>query len=183
MTNLEFKARLRNFEKVRSVLTQHKIPLAATLRQTDTYFQIQNGRLKLREIDGEKPFGAQLIFYQRPDQTEIKRSDYLIAPVSSPAALCDVLSVAFGIRIVVKKNRELYLLPRKFGEHAGHAAPDLIRLHLDTVENLGCFLEIEVILQEREAPQIAEQEAEFWLQEFGIVPENLLAGSYADLYP
>jgi len=178
MTNIEFKARRRSFTKIHSVLTQRQIALTATLRQTDTYFHAPHGRLKLREINEET---AQLIFYQRPDLAEVKRSDYLIAPVASSAALCEVLGAAYGIRTVVKKTRELYLLPRQFGASAGRAAPDLIRLHLDAVEGRGFFLEIEVILQKGESPQIAEQEAKFWLQEFGIAPEDLLSGSYADL--
>jgi adenylate cyclase class IV len=178
MTNIEFKARLRNFTKVYSVLAQHHIALTATLRHTDTYFYAPDGRLKLREINDET---AQLIFYQRPDRAEVKRSEYMIAPVASPAALCEVLGAAYGIRTVVKKTRELYLLPRQFGAHAGRAAPDLIRLHLDTLDGSGCFLEIEVIVQDGEGPQIAEQEAQFWLREFDIGPEDLLSWSYADL--
>ncbi|MDZ7362614.1 MAG: class IV adenylate cyclase [candidate division KSB1 bacterium] len=158
MTNLEFKARLRNAGCIRTVLQRHQIPLAATLRQTDTYFHVPSGRLKLREIDGE---AAQLIFYQRPDRAAIKRSDYLIAPVAWPAALREALAAAYGIRSVVKKVRELYWLPRKFGAHAGRAAPNLIRLHLDDVEERGHFLEIEVILQKGESSQLAEREAAF----------------------
>jgi len=179
MTNIELKARLQNFERVHSVLAQHQIALAATLRQIDTYFHAPHGRLKLREINEET---AQLIFYQRPDRAEVKRSDYMIAPVASPAALREVLGAAYGIRTVVKKTRELYLLPRQFGAAAGRAAPDLVRLHLDAVEGLGNFLEIEVIVREGEAPQLAEQEAQFWLREFGISPADLLSGSYADLF-
>lgn len=178
MTNLEFKARLRNLAHIQAVLAQYRIALAATLRQTDAYFQAQNGRLKLREIDGNT---AQLIFYRRPDQAEVKRSDYLIAPVTSAAALREVLDAACGARTVVKKTRELYLLPRQFGAYAGQAASDLIRLHVDAVEGLGHFLEIEVIVREDEHQQIAEQEAKFWLQELGIAPEDVLAKSYADL--
>ncbi len=178
MTNIEFKARLQNFERAHYVLAQRHIALSATLRQSDTYFQTPHGRLKLREINDET---AQLIFYQRPDRAEVKRSDYMIAPVASPAALREVLGAAYGIRTVVKKTRELYLLPRQFGAYAGRAAPDLIRLHLDILDGPGCFLEIEVILQEGESPQIAEQEAQFWLREFGIAPEDLLSWSYADL--
>ncbi|MGH7596854.1 MAG: class IV adenylate cyclase [bacterium] len=178
MTNLEFKARSRNPATIHHVLAEHNIPLAATLRQTDTYFQAKNGRLKLREIEGEK---TQLIFYKRPDAAEVKRSDYLIASISSAAALREVLGAAYGIRTVIKKIRELYLLPRQLSGSAGAKADARSRLHLDTVDGLGKFLEIEVILQEGESPQQAEQEARQWLQEFGIVPEDLLAGSYADL--
>ncbi|MGH7452891.1 MAG: class IV adenylate cyclase [bacterium] len=178
MTNLEFKARLRNPAAIHHVLAKHDIPLAATLRQTDTYFQVENGRLKLREIENEK---SQLIFYVRPDAAEVKRSDYLIAPVSSAAALREVLGAACGILAVVKKIRELYLLPRQLSKSAGAKAAARSRLHLDTVDGLGKFLEIEVIVQEEESPQQAEQEARAWLQEFGIAPEDLMAGSYADL--
>jgi adenylate cyclase class IV len=178
MTNLEFKARLRNPATIHEVLVKHDIPLAATLRQTDTYFQVEKGRLKLREIEGEKP---QLIFYMRPDTAEVKRSDYLIAPISSAPALREVLGAACGIRAVVKKIRELYLLPRRLSRSAGARADTPSRLHLDTVDGLGNFLEIEVILQEEESPQQAEQEAQAWLQEFGIAAGDLMAGSYADL--
>jgi adenylate cyclase class IV len=178
MTNLEFKARLRNPTAIHRVLAKYTLSLAAMLRQTDTYFQVRNGRLKLREIAGEE---AQLIFYTRPDQAEVRRSDYSIAPVSSAAELREVLGAACGIRTVVRKIRELYLLPRKLGNSAGERADSPSRLHLDAVEGLGEFLEIEVILQENESSQHAEQEARAWLQEFGIAPEDLMAGSYADL--
>lgn len=178
MTNIEFKARVQSFEKIHAVLTQHRLALEATLRQNDTYFHTPNGRLKLREINDET---AQLIFYQRPDHAEVKRSDYLIAPVTSPASLRVALGAAYGIRTAVKKTRELYLLPRQFGEYADQAGPDLIRLHLDAVDGLGNFLEIEVIVHEGESPELAEQEARFWLQAFSIAPADLLSGSYADL--
>jgi adenylate cyclase class IV len=178
MTNLEFKARLRNPATIYHVLAKHDIPLAATLRQTDTYFQVANGRLKLREIEDEK---SQLIFYSRPDAAEVKRSDYLIAPVSSAAALREVLGAACGIHAVVKKSRELYLLPRQLSSSASVKTNARSRLHLDTVDSLGKFLEIEVILQEGESPEQAEQEARLWLQEFGIETDDLLAESYADL--
>ncbi len=175
MTNLEFKARLRNPAAIHQALAKYNIPLAATLRQTDTYFQVERGRLKLREIEGEQ---AQLIFYTRPDRAEVKRSNYLIAPVSTAAALREVLGAAYGIRAVVKKIRELYLLPRKQDNSAGRHHS---RLHVDTIDRLGQFLEIEVIVQEGELPQHAEQEARAWLQAFGIAPEDLMAGSYVDL--
>ena len=178
MTNIEFKARVQSFEKIHAILTQRRLVPAAKLRQSDTYFHTPNGRLKLREINAET---AQLIFYQRPDRAEVKRSDYLIVPVTSPAALCAALGAAYGIRTVVKKTRELYLLPRQFGEYAGHAGPDLIRLHLDAVDGLGDFLEIEVIVREGESSQLAEQEARFWLQTFSLASADLLSGSYADL--
>jgi adenylate cyclase class IV len=178
MTNIEFKARLRNPAAVHQVLARHGISLAATLDQTDTYFQIPNGRLKLREIDGET---AQLIFYQRPDEAGVKRSDYYVAPVVSPIALRQVLEAAQGIRVVVKKRRELYFLPRRIMRHSDSAVADTIRLHLDTVESLGQFMEIEVMVREGESPQLAHAEAKIWANEFRLAPEDFMSDSYADL--
>lgn len=178
MTNIEFKARLRNPEVVRRVLDEYNLSPAAILHQTDTYFQATNGRLKLREIAGET---AQLIFYERADRAGIKRSDYSVAPVAEAAALSEVLSAAHGIRVVVRKKRELYLLPRRITHDAGTAPSNSIRLHLDTVEGLGQFIEIEVIVAEGESTAPAQEEARTWATELGLAPEDFVSSSYADL--
>jgi predicted adenylyl cyclase CyaB len=178
MTNIEFKAHLRNPTALSQVLAKHSQAPAAILIQTDTYFQVENGRLKLREIEGET---AQLIFYQRPDRADVKRSDYCIAPVASPAALREVLAAACGIRVVVKKRRELYLLPRKISAPPDATPNHTIRLHLDNVEGLGQFIEIEVIVEDGDPPQAAQAEARALANELCVEAEDFISGSYADL--
>jgi adenylate cyclase class IV len=178
MTNIEFKAHLRNPAAIRKILTEHQISLAKILKQTDTYFRVENGRLKLREIEGD---AAQLIFYQRADHAEVKRSDYFIVPIASPTVLRDILAAVLGIRVVVKKTRELSFLPRRIIDRSTNVNPNLSRLHLDTVDGLGQFLEIEVILGINESPQVGDQEVGVWMHKLGIKPEDLIAGSYADM--
>ncbi|MDZ7344907.1 MAG: class IV adenylate cyclase [candidate division KSB1 bacterium] len=178
MTNIEFKAWLRHPEIVQRILAQYALAPAATLQQTDTYFHVQSGRLKLREIEGET---AQLIFYRRADQAGIKRSDYSMAPIASPAALREVLAAAFGIQVVVKKRRALYLLPRQPIAHPNVKPENFARLHLDTVDGLGQFLEIEIVVAPEEPLPNAQAEAERLARAFQIQPEDFIAGSYADI--
>ncbi len=188
MTNFEFKARLHDLQQVQSVMQQRRVELFSVMLQTDTYFRVPHGRLKLREISFLPTSEAmqtlpsprsELIFYQRPDHAEVKRSDYLIAPVVSADALRAVLDASLGARVVVKKRRALYLLgyrERPYDPQAPH-----IRVHLDQVEDLRNFVEIEAIVGEGITFEQAESEAQSLLEKFGVQKNDLITGSYADL--
>jgi homotetrameric cytidine deaminase len=97
------------------------------LVQRDTYFGGARGRLKLRE---QEPGGAQLIAYARPDSDEARTSSYRLADVGDPAAVREALEAALGTRVVVEKRRHLLLW-------------EGVRIHLDEVEGLGSFVELE----------------------------------------
>jgi homotetrameric cytidine deaminase len=97
------------------------------LTQRDTYFGRARGRLKLRE---QKPGGAQLIAYSRPDSDAARTSAYRLADVGDPDALREALDAALGTRVVVDKRRHLLLW-------------EGVRIHLDEVEGLGAFVELE----------------------------------------
>ena len=97
------------------------------LRQRDTYFGRARGRLKLRE---QEPGGAQLIAYEREDTPEARESRYRIAPVEDAAAMREALDAALGTLVVVDKERRLLLW-------------EGVRIHLDRVEGLGDFVELE----------------------------------------
>lgn len=180
MTNFEFKARLHDLPNIKSVLLARAAGSAGILQQTDTYFYVSSGRLKLREIVYESQTThvpqraeSQLIFYQRPDHAAVKRSDYHIAPIGEAAMLREVLALALGVRVMVKKRRTLYLLPMKNGGS--------IRIHLDQVEGLGDFVEVEALAHADEFAAAAEVEAQVLLQAFHITENDLISGSYADL--
>jgi predicted adenylyl cyclase CyaB len=164
MTNLEIKARCVDPEGMRGRLAEAGVPLARRMRQVDTYFSVPGGRMKLRELDGRE---AQLIQYERVDETTAHRSDYLIVPVAEPRLLKEALTRALGVRAVVEKTRELYLW-----RHT--------RVHLDEVAGLGSFLELETVVTEH---TIEEAEAECWEIQAALTirAEDLVAGSYADL--
>jgi predicted adenylyl cyclase CyaB len=140
------------------------VPLAARMRQVDTYFHVHHGRLKLREIDDRE---AQLIQYERADRAAAHPSDYFVAPVEEPALLKQALTRALGVRAVVEKTRELYLWGRT-------------RVHLDEVAGLGSFLELETVVGDQTVEE-AEQECREVQAVLGVREEALVSGSYADL--
>jgi homotetrameric cytidine deaminase len=135
------------------------------LRQRDTYFAAARGRLKLRE---QAPGGAELIAYERPDAAEARESRYRITPVADAAATAEALDAALGTVVVVDKRRHLLLW-------------EGVRIHLDQVEGLGAFVELEGVATAdsdlaRESALVARLRAEL-----GIADDALEPRGYADL--
>jgi predicted adenylyl cyclase CyaB len=118
----------------------------------------------LREIDGAT---AQLVSYERPDQTGPKGSDYTLVPTDEPSLLKAALTTALGVRRVVDKRREIFLA-------------DNVRIHLDDVAGLGAFLEFEAVLDERHDDTSGRAQVERLMEAFGITGADLLEGSYGD---
>jgi predicted adenylyl cyclase CyaB len=164
MTNIEIKARCADPSNTRRRLATLGLRPAERMRQVDTYFHCPHGRLKLREIHGQE---AHLIQYHRADDATAHSSDYVIAPVGVPEFLKEVLARALGVRVVVKKTREVYLW---------HCT----RIHLDEVAGLGTFVELETVLMDQSVAE-AEQECREVQAALGIREGDLIAGSYADL--
>ncbi|MFP4334653.1 MAG: class IV adenylate cyclase [Wenzhouxiangella sp.] len=163
--NIEIKARVAD----RTVLEQRAAALAdqgpISIFQDDTFFICPEGRLKLRDFgDG----CGELIFYTRADATGPKTSFYRIAPTNDPAALRETLRLALGERGRVVKQRTLYLAGRT-------------RIHLDQVEDLGDFMELEVVLAEGEDEAAGRREADQLMDQLGIAPGQLVEGAYLDL--
>jgi predicted adenylyl cyclase CyaB len=163
--NIELKARLTDPGAARRVAERLCVGEAEVQRQTDTYFDCARGRLKLREIEG---VGAQLIWYERPDQAEPKGSDYLLTPIPEPGVLRQALASALGIRGVVRKTRRIYLLQN-------------VRIHLDEVDGLGSFLEFEAVLDSQTDDAAGRRQVEELRRQFGIAAGDLLTGSYGDM--
>lgn len=163
--NVEIKARLDNFGAVAAkaaALADHG-PIA--IAQDDTFFRCDHGRLKLRvfsETEGE------LIFYRRTDRQGPKESFYVRSPTASPATLREALTLAHGEVGRVIKDRTLYLVGRT-------------RVHLDKVQGLGDFLELEVVLEDGEPLEAGVQEAHRLMKELGVAPSQLVGGAYVDL--
>ena len=162
--NIEIKARPRNFLEIRSRAEKMSDTPVEVIPQEDTFFNTPQGRLKLRVL-GEH---AQLIYYTRPDQEGPKRSDYHLTRSADPQNLKRVLELAYGIRGVVRKTRYLYLIGQT-------------RLHLDDVEGLGQFMELEVVLEEGLTDAQGEKITEDLMAALGVERGDLVDGAYMDL--
>ncbi|KAM6094816.1 uncharacterized protein VSU04_005926 [Chlamydotis macqueenii] len=177
--NVEVKARLRHPDAVRDAAQRLGGPNPAeggrslaqgqgqgqVLVQADTFFRVPRGRLKLRRTpDGR----GELIFYDRPDTTGPKLSSFSITPTDDPDGLEAVLAQALGVLGTVRKERLLFLVGQT-------------RLHLDSVEGLGHFLELEVVLAEGQSVEEGEQLARRLLGRLGVPEGDLLPGAYLDL--
>ena len=138
---------------------------AELISQEDTFFRVPLGRLKLRVIT---PKHGQLIYYQRPDAAGPKQSDYHIAVTAEPQTLKNVLARSLGVRGVVTKQRWLYLV-----------GPT--RIHLDQVEGLGSFMELEVVLEDDQSPAEGQAIAADLMAQLGIQDQHLVEGAYIDL--
>jgi len=141
---------------------------AAVLQQDDTFFAAPHGRLKLRVFAPQGGDGAELIHYTRGDDTAARTSEYVRVPVPDPDALREALTRAIGQHGRVRKTRWLVLRGRT-------------RIHLDAVEGLGDFMELEVVLGPDEDPEAGRLEAEALMTDLGLQHAPRVAGAYRDL--
>jgi predicted adenylyl cyclase CyaB len=163
--NIEIKARIAGVAALQPRVARLADSGPLIIEQDDTFLTCANGRLKLR-VQGDG--GAELIFYQRADESGPKESFYLRVPVCDPDALRELLQRAQGSAGRLRKRRVLFLVGRT-------------RVHLDTVEDLGDFLELEVVLHEGESAASGEAEAWQIMAQLGVTPQQLVRGAYVDL--
>ncbi|MGY6268924.1 class IV adenylate cyclase [Achromobacter denitrificans] len=163
--NIEIKARVDSLDAIEPLAAALSGQEPASIAQDDTFFACANGRLKLRDFaDGT----GELIFYRRNDETGPKESFYVISRTDAPDTLREALTLAHGVIGRVRKQRLLFMAGRT-------------RIHLDRVEGLGDFLELEVVLREGETPDAGMEEARSLMAALGVEPEHLLSGAYLDL--
>jgi adenylate cyclase class IV len=163
--NIEIKARCNNPKYIRKILQKRDADFKGLDHQIDTYFKVPNGRLKLREGNIE----YSLVHYDREDISGPKRSDVIYYHPHKEAPVKELLSKALGKLITVEKKREIYYIYN-------------IKFHIDEVEKLGSFVEIEAIDETSSitAGQLYKQCTEY-LKLFEINESDLLENSYSDM--
>ncbi len=164
MQNLEAKFKLPDLDRSRAQAESIDYRFKATLLQRDTFFRVSQGKLKLREEES----GAYLIFYGRQDSEHLKLSRYEIVPISEPEKTRAMLTEALGTIATVRKTRILMMR-------------DHIRLHLDRVEGLGEFGEIEAVLGEHADVEASRPAVDELLRALGVKSDNLIAESYFEM--
>lgn len=164
--NIELKARARAFDELRERAASLASDAPLIFRQQDFFYDVPRGRLKLRQFDDGTP--SELIFYQRDDKDGPKASYYTRSPVTNPEAMHALLATALTTRGIVTKERHVYLVGRT-------------RIHLDRVDGLGDFVELEVVLQPEDDEAGGAAEAHAVFAKLGVPQADLVALAYVDL--
>lgn len=128
ITTVEFKVKVKNIRWLEQKLNELNPLFIGDDHQIDTYYNVANGRLKLREGDIENA----LIYYKRPDTANARQSDVLLYKHKPDKTLKEILKKLHGLKIIVDKKRRIYFI-------------DNIKFHFDTVKKLGTFIEVEAI--------------------------------------
>ncbi len=161
--NIEIKAKTTDLAEARQILLAAGAVLKGIDKQTDTYFKVSHGRLKLRQGNVEN----NLIHYFREDKSGPKKSEVIVCPVAFESAeIKNALATACGILVEVNKTREIYYI--------GNA-----KFHLDEVKNLGKFIEIEIFGYKNQ--EELWQDCRKYMQVLGIHEGSLISNSYSDM--
>jgi predicted adenylyl cyclase CyaB len=163
--NVEIKARIESVDAIAPTVAAMADRGPFEMRQDDTFFACEHGRVKLRVLSTTE---GELIFYRRANRAGPKESFFVVSPTASPDSLREALSLAYGQAGRVRKHRTLYLVGRT-------------RVHLDRVEGLGHFLELEVELRNGEPTDSGVAEADRLMARLEISADRLVEGAYVDL--
>ena len=166
--NVEIKARIdeQQYRSIQEYLDHNHTSFKGLDRQSDYYFNTPQGRLKLRIGNVE----TSLIYYERKESKDLKSSNIkLYKPVERPLELLETLKAAYGIKVEVIKSRLIYYI-------------DNVKFHLDSINNLGTFCEIEAIsIENRYSKSELRRSCSYYMGVLKIKKESLVSGSYSDL--
>jgi len=164
---VELKARVDDLAETRDKLIEHGAERVGIFHQVDTYYEVPRGRLKLREVEGKND--AALIYYERENVANPKKSSVSILTIPQPQAFKQILALIMKAKAVVNKIREIYI-------YQG------VQVHLDTVRSLGYFVEFELATssymerQKKDASKLDKLR-----EQLNINAQNLERHSYSDL--
>jgi adenylate cyclase, class 2 len=165
--NLEVKYQCSDLEKYSAIFLANQFLSLGAEQQTDIYFQTSQGILKLRE--GNSQLESGLIYYEKKPYKNILKSEIIIYPPQDTALLREILTKSNSVKLIIKKTRQIF-------------QQDNVRFHLDSVENLGNFLEIEVQDTHGLIPQgVLLSQLTFYIKLLGLKKTDRIPQSYSDL--
>lgn len=163
--NIEIKARTNKADSIRVFLLNNDADFKGVDDQVDTYFKSATGRLKLRQGNIENS----LIYYEREDAYTPKQSNCTVIPVTDGQGLKSILSASIGVKTIVKKKREIYFIQN-------------VKFHLDSLEGLGNFVEIEASNKIIDLPvEKLKEQCNYYMKAFDLKEEDLVHQSYSDM--
>lgn len=163
--NFEFKAKANNLDDLERKLLTLNPKYIGEDNQTDTYFNVAKGRLKLREGNIENA----LIWYERENTAGAKQSDILLYKYTPDKSLKDILIKVHGIKVIVEKKRKIYFIEN-------------VKFHFDTIAQLGTFIEVEAIDKDGSLGiEKLKKQADKYAEFFGIRDDDFISLSYSDM--
>jgi predicted adenylyl cyclase CyaB len=163
--NFEFKVRTTALDILEKKFLELDPKFIGEDNQTDTYFNVSKGRLKLREGNIENS----LIYYERPNTSGTKQSDVLLYQHQADKTLKEILIKLHGIKVIVEKRRRIYFI-------------DNVKFHFDTIAELGTFIEVEAIDKDGSfGIEKLKEQADKYAEFFNIQEKDFIALSYSDM--
>ena len=163
--NFEFKARTKKLTELEEKLLTLNPKFIGEDRQIDTYFNVSNGRLKLREGNIENS----LIHYERENTADVKSSKILLYQHAPDQTLKDILVKTLGVKVVVDKLRKIYFIEN-------------VKFHFDNLADLGTFVEVEAIDKDGSIGiEKLQAQCRKYAEFFGIKDGDYVSESYSDL--
>lgn len=163
-SNIEIKAKVRNLSRIKFLVEQLTDTPCEVIKQEDIFFNTSIGRLKLRTFTNGN---GELIYYERENKNDSKLSNYFIYKIEHPLFLKEILSKALGIKGIVSKKRFLFKV-------------DQTRIHIDEVNNLGFFVELEFVLSQGQDLNYGKEIVADLMEKLEIKNRDLLTNSYID---
>ena len=163
--NFEFKAATNNLELLEKKLLELNPIFIGEDNQSDTYFNVSKGRLKLREGNIENS----LIYYERQNVAGAKQSDVILYKHSPDLSLKAILIEVHGIKVVVKKTRRIYFIGN-------------VKFHFDAINELGTFIEVEAIDNTGDKGiEMLQEQCKKYGDLFEIKDSDYISISYSDM--
>lgn len=163
--NFEFKAKANNIDVLEERLKTLHPEFKGEDHQVDTYFNVNKGRLKLRQGNIENA----LIWYEREDAAEAKQSHVLLYQHAPNETLKEILTTTLGVKVVVDKKRRIYFI-------------DNVKFHFDRVQGLGTFIEVEAIDKTGDIGlEKLQEQCSVYANLFELQRDNYIANSYSDM--
>ena len=163
--NIEFKARAKDVDTLERKLKSLNPVYKGLDHQVDTYFNVRQGRLKLREGNIENA----LIHYDRDDTASQKQSNVILYKHDPDKSLKEILTLHLGVKAVVDKKRKIYFI-------------DNVKFHFDEVQGLGTFVEVEAIDTDGSYDvDVLKKQCDKYFRFFGLEESDLVDVSYCDL--
>ena len=163
--NLEIKVRVADLAPARATAARLGARPAGVEVQVDRYYELEGGpRLKLRTVPGRP---AELIRYRRLECDAVRTSDYEVTPVRDAAARRCLVPKTRPV-VTVRKRREVLLL-------------DNVRIHLDEVDGLGRFLELEAVVDAAHDQAACRRRVAEITAALGLREADFIRASYAEL--